>query len=837
MSSFHFNRLYFTVCLIGFAFLLSLMASCSNPGNSSSEINYPTNGIVDTKPASHWYEALITGNGDLGAMVMGRVDEEQIILSRSGLFLPWEEPILPPDTASHLAEIRQMLFAGQYQKAADYIVELAREENPGYDHKRWTDPLIPACNLRLKTNAIKIKNYYRSVDYQTGEVIVRWQEAQNTFERKLFISRAEGIGVMEVCSPSGGQINFWLSLEPHPMDSADDYWQGQEKQKRGIGTTIIGSKDGWLWYRCSFALARSEGSSLKRIIDYQGYEVLVKVAVKGGRAEAVENKLLIEKANRALILFEIRPLPDFDNSRLSEMETHLNSFSSDNYDSLLARHMKLHTSIYNRVKLDVGGNKSKLTADELMVCRKKDKLDPTLLERIFYADRYTILSSSGQLPPTLQGIWTGIWGAPWSSDYTLNGNLQTAILQYLPGNMPELMSGFFNYIEALVPQSRINAQRLYGCRGILIASRTSTFGVNNHFDRTWPMTFWTAGAGWLAHFFYEYYQYTGDKEFLLTRALPLMKEAALFYQDFLIKDSQGLYVFNPSYSPENAPKNSGSQACLNATMDIAVARELFHNLIEISQEFNVEQENLSRWKEILNHLPPYLINEDGALKEWATPELQDNYEHRHASHLYPLFYGLSDEMASSSELRQAAIKAIKKRIAYRQSGGDEMAFGLVQLAQASISLKDKEDYAFALTRLLNNYHFRVLNPAHNRMDIFNVDIAGGLPAIIITGLINFDQGQLNILPVFPVSQLPEGKLQGVRTKNQIFIDSLQWSPEKVEVVLHSEKDQFIDASLPRNFVSARIDGKIITPSNKQENLLKGIELKKGKTSSLIIFFN
>jgi hypothetical protein len=250
---------------------------------------------------------------------------------------------------------------------------------------------------------------------------------------------------------------------------------------------------------------------------------------------------------------------------------------------------------------------------------------------------------------------------------------------------------------------------------------------------------------------------------------------------------------------------------------------------------NIEQENVATWREILNHLPPYLINKEEALKEWATYELDDNYEHRHASHLYPLFYGLSDEFANSPELREAAIKAIKKRIDCRKAGGSEMAFGLVQLAQACISLKDKEDYEFALTRLLNDYHFRVLNPSHNRMDIFNVDIAGGLPAIIISGIINFDRGQLNILTVFPISRLPRRKIEGVRTKNQIFIDCLEWPYKKIALVWHSGTDQKIDVQLPVECTTANIDGREWKEFSSDQKSLKGIQLKKGKSTRLEVF--
>jgi alpha-L-fucosidase 2 len=190
------------------------------------------------------------------------------------------------------------------------------------------------------------------------------------------------------------------------------------------------------------------------------------------------------------------------------------------------------------------------------------------LEKQYDAGRYNILSSSGELFPNLQGIWGGTYGPPWSGDFTFNANVQSAIAANMSANMAECMDPFFRWMEEHMDEFRITNRNLFGCRGIHVPSRASSHGLNNHFDKTWCMTFWTAGAPWIAQYFYDYYLYTGDKKFLSERALPFMKDAALFYEDFLITEPEGKYLFSPSYSPENEPANSRSQATINATMDI-----------------------------------------------------------------------------------------------------------------------------------------------------------------------------------------------------------------------------------------------------------------------------
>ena len=134
----------------------------------------------------------------------------------------------------------------------------------------------------------------------------------------------------------------------------------------------------------------------------------------------------------------------------------------------------------------------------------------------------------------------------WSGDFTLNGNAPCAISANLTANMAENMEPYFRFMETHMDEFRMNAKKLFNCRGIHVPSRASSHGLNNHFDQTWPMTFWTAGAAWVSQFFYDYYLFTGDQEFLRNRALPFMKEAALFYEDFLLEGSDGRLLFSPA---------------------------------------------------------------------------------------------------------------------------------------------------------------------------------------------------------------------------------------------------------------------------------------------------
>lgn len=141
-----------------------------------------------------------------------------------------------------------------------------------------------------------------------------------------------------------------------------------------------------------------------------------------------------------------------------------------------------------------------------------------------------------------------------------------------------------------------------------------------------------------------------------------MEKAVLFFEDFLFEGEDGKYIFSPSSSPENTPLNSDSQATFNATMDVAVAKELLINTIAASRELGRNADRIPVWEAMLGKMPDYQFAVDHTLKEWLTPLLQNNDNHRHSSQLYALFAGLPDETANSPELRDVFKKTIESKL-------------------------------------------------------------------------------------------------------------------------------------------------------------------------------
>jgi len=747
-------------------------------------------GVVSDAPATDWERALVTGNGLTGAMAMGAVGKETIVLNRAGLFLPYTPPMPPINQGAHLPEIRRLIAEGRYQAAADFAYELSQKE--GYHGTHWTEPFVPVCSLQVRTPVQgEARDYLRGTDYPTGVTSTQYRDAAGTLVRRLFVSRADDVAVLSLRRDDGAPVDVELGFVQHDPAVTPQEKTADAKAFRSVDTEA--GADGTLVFLSTFAHAW-KGSA-------QGCSAAARVVAPGGTVVAKEGRLHVSGAREVLVL--MRTDVTFDLSRIEpakpgmvrrELERLTPELAAlpANYDALLERHARLHGELFNRMRLDLAGSSAaehRLPAPALFARSTPEKVNPTLLEKQFDACRYLILSSSShRFPPTLQGVWGASWHPAWSGDYTHDGNVPVAIIGNLPGNMPELLEGFFSYHESLMDAYRENARRMFNARGIVVPARTGSHGYANHFGPKWCLTFWTAGGAWVAQTYYDYYLHTGDRTFLKRRAIPFMREVAFFYEDFLAgtEGPDGKVVFSPSYSPENNPGNSESQATLNATMDVAGASELLTNLIAACRQEGVNLESVARWERLLGKLPEYRINKDGALAEWCTPLLEDNHAHRHVSHFIELYSGLPAHIEGNPRLIEAFKVALRRRTDWRRSiGGGEMAFGQAQMGAVAANLRLPE-LAMENVGMLSSWFWfpESLMTAHNPQSIFNTDIAGGIPQLLIRMLCDAQPGRVTLLPALP-SQWPAGRLQGALLRGSVELRELEWAPGRVRATLLS----------------------------------------------------
>lgn len=735
--------------------------------NSHAVFERPREGFVSSKPAENWEHSLLSGNGTIGAMVIGEPYKETIICSHALLYLPQKRSGVVFEQQSALPEIKKLLLAGKYNEAAQVTATLRKEQ--GFDDAR--DPFIPAFDLNIDQGSGNLQSYQRAVNFETGEATVNWKDDKGIFERKLFVSRADSIIVLSIKGDK--KINCVLQFSQRPIADAQ-----REFVKDGMKLLEPDAEGDWLSFKGIFNYQHAGG--------LKGYAGVGRLIQKGG-THAIENGAIVVKdADEVLLMIKIKPGYGDVEALIPTLKAELQTSAMDSYQVLLHRHVLIHGALFNKVKLDLGGTETeRKLSTELLIAGGNKKVSPALIERVFDAGRYNIISSTGVLPPNLQGIWSGTWTGPWSSGFTLDGNLPTAISILMPGNTAELMKGFFDFHEHLMNEYRREAKQLFGTRGIHIPAQVTTRGLETDFGATWCLSYWTGAAGWTANFFNDYYLYTGDLSFLHQHAYPFMKEAALFYEDFLKPGENGKLLFIPSYSPENNPKDIDAQATINATMDVMIARQLLNNCITAANVLHTDSDKVILWKQMLSKMPGYEINKEGVLKEWIWPGLDDNYSHRHASQLYSLYDGLSPDFKNNPAIVKAAIALLDKKMAFRHAeGGGEMAFGLVQLGSAAAHLGDATKAAELTNWLASTYWSDGMGSFHNVKSLFNTDISGGLPYLITQLLCFADPGEVYVLHALP-AEWQKGKIEGLLLKGQITLDKLEWNGRNVAVELTS----------------------------------------------------
>lgn len=798
------------------------LAAAAAFADDTTPANNPGRGAMSTTWAEKWEGGMISGNGRMGALVYGRPESPVVLVNHDRLYTSQYDPakIGPAQTAQFLPEIRRLIKEQGYKQALDFSFQKSKENGLSPDESIDYHPgFFLDCKL---DGADQAQDYRRSENFETGEIETTWRGTAGNFRMRVFVSRADNIVVMSVTGPGPGRLGMSMALEP-------------VSSKLVESTPADGP--GWIGFHNLYAPGNG------------GYDGVVRVTARGGDCKVQDGRVIVTNADEVVALMRIERFRPPQTGGANALAAALATFNAG-YATLLAPHVKIHREIFDRVRLDLGGGAGRLlSTDELLASAVKEKtLSPALMEKIYDASRYIILCSSGDLPPNLQGIWNGSWNPPWHSDYSADANLQLAVDSTLSANMPELMGGLFNLVEAGVPSWREGAMKLAGCRGILYPARMQDQGTYFQQNRDWQWFNQVSIAGWLGHYFYDYYLYTGDRAFLEKHAIPYLKDCALFYEDWYVPDPGGTLRATPSFSYECAFAD-------NATIDIAVAREVLTHLIAGCETLGIEKEGVARWKAMLAKLPPYMINTpgttggapppykfmeggtpataDGTLKEFIEPGMFEFPGHRHLSSLYPLFVSYEFSPGETPDLWKAATLQYEKKI--RSVHESESHFRMQAALCAARLGRGGDVWNFLTTMAANQVFHTSLVPSHyDHLSVFNVDASGGIPSVVNNSLVFSQPGRLELLPALP-SALPVGSISGILARGQITIDRLAWDMKggTVEVKLSSPVAQLVNLTLPPGIAAPRLFVDDV-PSGEGRTAY-AVSLRKGVTMLSIKF--
>ena len=745
---------------------------------------------------------------------------EQIPFRHESLFVPQRRPFEAPKIADIFPQVRQMVLDGKYHDAAKLAYDewhkspITRQRGGGTTFLMRLD--FP--------KAASIKDYLRTVDFESTEVKVHWTDERGDWVRRTFVSRPDKVVVQWLTAPEGQTVNVRIAM------SEGGGGRGFGRGRRGVGGSGNAQMD-FNERRFVFKgrLDSSENNS--------GYAGVTRVVRDGGSARMDGNTLVVENASSVMLLTRIEHFPEYSDEQVEALRLAVEQITPD-YATLLERARKVQSEMLNRVSVDFGGAlHHAMSSEELLSAQRSSPgYSAAFLEKLFDMCRYWFILTSGKY-------------CSMSALTNININLQIA--PGVQGDHREGMEAYFNWMESLVPDFRANARNIFGMRGTLYAiAPTKDSGVVTMFDHagtaatgeTWPHPYWLAAGGWCVRPFWDHYLVTGDLDFLRKRVVPAYKDLALFYEDFLtVTDKNGNYVFVPSFSPENNPGNLDPSCMLvvNASMDIAVCREVLANLVDACELLNIEADNVLKWKAMLEKLPPYLLEPDGTLKEWAWPTLGERYVHRHISHLYGVWPGDEIDPDRTPQLAKSALMANRRRVPERLA-----AHGRCHRALAGARLKDSYMVDTELRQLIEEgFVGPTLRCSHDPYSGVMPDAQGGIPMIMMEMLAYSRPGVIEVLPAPPPS-LVKGSMNGMPLHTFARLDKLAWDMEArtVDLRVTSLKEQDVtliarygieDVSAPAGVLSAKPQaGTATCELHLQRGVPVELKLKLGRRNPL-----
>lgn len=737
------------------------------------------------KPAKFFEEALVIGNGKLGATVYGGINQDRLSLNDITLWTGGPDTLAQENHAEDLAAVRNLLNKEDYRGA-----DKANRKMQGHYSENYQP--LGSLYINYKNNAVAT-DYFRQLDINDATAMTRYTINGGTRLSEYFASSPDSVIVVKISdtgrSPLDFTVNFTSPL-PHSVSGKQD----------------VMTIDGYAAHHSFPNYYDGLPDSLKHHYDPSRgirFRTMVKVLSPDCKVVASDKGIRVHGGHEAVLLisnetsfngFDHDPATDGKDYK-AIVNRNIANASIKGSEALRRRHVADYQSLFNRVTLDLGSTDkaiSSLPTDlQLLLYTDYKQNNPELEALYFQFGRYLLISSSRTpgVPANLQGLWNEKILPPWSCNYTSNINLQENYWGAETTNLSELHMPMLQFVANLAANGGRTAKNFYGVdRGWCLGHNTDIWAMTNAVglqdgDPVWAS--WNMGAAWVATHIWEHYTFTGDKKFL-AKYYPYLKGAAEFCIDWLV-EKDGYLMTSPGTSPENKfklPDGKSVATSYGTTADNAMARECLTDAIMAANILNVDKEFVAQASKTIERLAPYKIGAKGSLQEWWHDWEESEPTHRHQTHLFGLYPGHHISPSLTPDLAAACHKTLELR------GLDSTGWSTGWRVNLYARLRDR-DMAYTIYRRLLRYispdkykgpdRRRGGGTYPNLLDAhtpFQIDGNFGGSAGVAEMLLQSTPTDITLLPAIP-AQWNNGSVTGLKARGGFTVD-IVWEDNQVK---------------------------------------------------------